>query len=588
MKKNMLCLLIFLILASCKGGVPISSSEPPSEHMDITSEDFVIEGVYENDASSPYVYFQNKYYDMRTDEVVPTTLIDNKAVPSYLELPSYDENDYVFYVLTASLPVLYGSLIAFNTNAPNTYFWFERGNTFSVQYTMENFPNFTFLEGQTLDNRVSGYKYLAMRQTVRNIIRTNPNAKFHLYINDTTVSLILDIMVQAGVNFSDLNVIFLSDGTFTYGCYKDNLPEEVYSAQKSYFEAVLAEYENIENRAIDDFYINFVQPGTTLNENYKLEGTARGLDRLSFMLDANYPNVKHIMQFPELLTNEGEAVTSDREAMLQAINKRQPSEYFYNLEETVRNQVHLAFMAGAVAYTYNPDTGEHYFDNAANLETLEDAIAYFDEKLLTPTKQPVVITGTRDVDTSSTVPYGEQQLEFNESYMLQTIEYYNVKSKFVHENAIFDSKTSTITLYEGEEVVAILEAGYGSIDGVRPVEKAIESTNYKLKYRERELSPGENGAVFYFKPHPSCMPFSVFNDFLIEKGIEVLPRRTPAEIFLWLYPDVDYGGFTSSLYMSASADQTRFYYADDMSALANPTNILAELGYYPNAHYFQK
>ena len=40
--------------------------------------------------------------------------------------------------------------------------------------------------------------------------------------------------------------------------------------------------------------------------------------------------------------------------------------------------------------------------------------------------------------------------------------------------------------------------------------------------------------------------------------------------------------------MSASADQTRFYYADDMSALANPTNILAELGYYPNAHYFQK
>ena len=43
--------------------------------------------------------------------------------------------------------------------------------------------------------------------------------------------------------------------------------------------------------------------------------------------------------------------------------------------------------------------------------------------------------------------------------MLQTIEYYNVKSKFVHENAIFDSKTSTITLYEGEEVVAILKRG---------------------------------------------------------------------------------------------------------------------------------
>ena len=43
--------------------------------------------------------------------------------------------------------------------------------------------------------------------------------------------------------------------------------------------------------------------------------------------------------------------------MLQAINKRQPSEYFYNLEETVRNQVHLAFMAGAVGYTYNQILG---------------------------------------------------------------------------------------------------------------------------------------------------------------------------------------------------------------------------------------
>ena len=46
-------------------------------------------------------------------------------------------------------------------------------------------------------------------------------------------------MVQSGVNFADLNVTLLSDGTGTYSFYKDRLDNDIYSAQKSYFEEVL-------------------------------------------------------------------------------------------------------------------------------------------------------------------------------------------------------------------------------------------------------------------------------------------------------------------------------------------------------------
>ncbi len=546
----------------------------------VTSETYV------NGEDSPYVIFQNELYDMRTHQVVSKKNKEEQPPFDYV-IPEYDDHDYVFFVLTGTMPVLYGSLIAYTANAENTYFWFERGNTFSVQYTKDNFPNFEFLPGQTLDNRVSKYEYLAMREKVREIIAADSEAKFHLYINDLTVSLILDIMVQSGVNFADLNVTLLSDGTGTYSFYKDRLDNDIYSAQKSYFEEVLGEYENEENRAVNDFYINFVQPGTELNENYKLEGTARGLDRLAFMLDANYPNVNHLMQFPELLENDASSVKADRTKMLDSIGKVQPGEIFFAMSEELQTFARKSFMAGALAYSYNEETGEYYYDNDNNLKTLDEAIAYFESKFIEPSKQPVVITGTRDFKTND-ITIGEQQLEFNKSYIDQTIEYYNVVRSFEFE-AKYDSKTKEITLYnENNKAFAVIEAGFGEFNG-KVVNKQKESyKDAKLSYRSRRLTPDENGAVFYFKPHPSCMPIKEFQYYLAEVKVETLQRRTPAELFLWLYKNVDFGGFTSSLFMSASLEQTRFFYADGPENLANPTNLLAANGAYDNAVYFKK
>ena len=84
------------------------------------------------------------------------------------------------------------------------------------------------------------------------------------------------------------------------------------------------------------------------------------------------------------------------------------------------------------------------------------------------------------------------------------------------------------------------------------------------------------------------MPIKEFQYYLAEVKVETLPRRTPAELFLWLYKNVDFGGFTSSLFMSASLEQTRFFYADGPENLANPTNLLAANGAYDNAVYFKK
>ena len=138
------------------------------------------------------------------------------------------EYNYDFYITLGTMPTLYATLNAYQNQNPNTYMWFFRGNTISKQYSADFIHYFST---QSSTNANSEINYLEIRKKVKEILIKNPASKFTLYCDDLRTQFILDIFVAAGVEFEDLKVVLLSDGTGTYSNYAA-ITEDGYVAQK--------------------------------------------------------------------------------------------------------------------------------------------------------------------------------------------------------------------------------------------------------------------------------------------------------------------------------------------------------------------
>jgi|GEM_PF-1332443 len=90
--------------------------------------------------------------------------------------------------------------------------------------------------------------------------------------------------------------------------------------------------------------------------------------------------------------------------------------------------------------------------------------------------------------------------------------------------------------------------------------------------------------VLMYKPHPSWVISHPGNApllaFLEEHNIRILPPRLPMEVIMWAFPDVQVGGFNSTLYISARASQVRFFIG---GLGAGMVNFLYESGAFPLA-----
>ena len=124
-----------------------------------------------------------------------------------------DEHTYDFYITLGTMPTLYATLNAYTRQNPNTYMWFLRGNTISYEYSAD-FIHYFPTQSQT--NASSEVNWALIRDKVKEIKAADPQAKFHLFCDDLRVSFIPHVFVYAGVDFEDLRVTFLSDGTGTY------------------------------------------------------------------------------------------------------------------------------------------------------------------------------------------------------------------------------------------------------------------------------------------------------------------------------------------------------------------------------------
>lgn len=314
---------------------------------------------------------------------------------------------YDFYLTLGTMPTLYATLNAYKNQNPNTYMWFYRGNTISKEYSAD-FINYFSTQSST--NANSEVDYMEIRDKVREIVSTDSTAKFRLFCDDLRVRFIVDIFVAAGVDFEDLEVTLLSDGTGSYAVYSD-ITEDQYLAQPQEWQAIVDEY--MANRSDTDF--------TKYNDDQAME-----LQSYAFYL-STFDNVTYWIQHPDYLINTN-SQTLNAERYNMNIVKKDPKAIYNSLSDEVREEYQQVVLANALV---DSDT----------LTTLEEAANYYNSQLQGRDKEVVLILGT-----------SYNGLEHNQNYIDQTIAYY---TPTLENETTVQFKGNQYTISSGETTVTV-------------------------------------------------------------------------------------------------------------------------------------
>ena len=431
--------------------------------------------------------------------------IDNK----YNDLKSeYDKitgksETYDFYAVVGTIPTLYATLNAYKNKNPNTYMWFYRGNTISKEHSADFIHYF---ETQSDTNAESIYDAHIMRNKVMEILDKNPNAKFNVYVDDIRLGFILDIFVSVGVNFEDMQIIILSDGTHTYASYQKLNAELIKGHANKWNEYLQKSIADRDNK-------NFEPYDLWTNEFMEM----------SFYL-STLSNVSYWIQNPEYLSNNDAAVLAMRYEM--NIVHKSPKAIYDNMDEQTRADYQKVVLANALV-------------GNDELNTLEDAVNYFNDKFLNKEKEIVLILGS-----------GNNSLNGNKGYIDNTIAFYT---------PTVDSAINTIVHFKGKDYT--IAAGADSV--------TVDGKNYKI---------GEIAVNLYFKGHPQYPASEELQEYFAENEILNLPARTPVEVLFWMF-DVKVGGYQSTSFLSCYAGQVEFVYGafTDAALLA-----MKDLGFFDN------
>ena len=362
------------------------------------------------------------------------------------KIKEYEEkaSHYDFYITLGTMPTLYATLNAYAEQNPNTYMWFYRGNTISYMYSA---PFINYFPTQSVTNANSAIDYGQIRNKVKEILAKDPGATFHLYCDDLRVRFIADIFVYAGVDFEDLDITLLSDGTGTYSLFS-GITNTAWAGHPAEWERVLKTFtEGRDNASFTSPYGN---------------DQAVELQHLAYYV-STFDNVEYWVQAPDYLTGAGSDVMAAKSSM--NIVAKDPKAMYRALDEDVRKEYQKAVLANALV---NSDT----------LTTLEQAAAYFDAQLSGRDKEVVLILGT-----------GYSSLEQNKFYIDETLKFYTpTVSDADPTKVIYKNKEYTVT--EGATTI--------TVDGK---ELTIGQVGVYLFFKGHPAYPADETLQAYFAEH---------------------------------------------------------------------------------------
>ncbi len=424
------------------------------------------------------------------------------------------QSRYDFYITSSTLPTLYATLSAYKQQNPNTYMWFRRGNTISYSQTASYIH---YLSGQSQNNSDSNYDYQGMRKTVRDILTQNASAKFHLYCDDQRSRIIFDVFIAAGVNFDALEVTLLSDGTASYEEFS-KMTEARYSALPVKWNDYMQSYLNNSN---NPFYQH-----PHFSNILHLEALS---DFLTYL--PSFPNVTYWIQYPEYLQNSLSPSLQKSKLNMNIIQKSLKAMYESLIESVCIEYQHVV-LATALQ------------DNTENLNTLQDAVNYFNTNLSNRDKDVVLILGTLSTTDAEMT-----------NFINQTLDFYTPRINGVNNKV----------LYKGKE--------YTTTDGTT------------ITVNGKTLKINELAVYLYFKGHPSANLSNQMQTLFQQHNIKTLPKRTPVEVLFWMY-NVKVGGYASTSYLSCEKSQVEFFYY--LNTQWSPAlQLMGAQGFFDNTTFFQ-
>ena len=131
--------------------------------------------------------------------------------------------------------------------------------------------------------------------------------------------------------------------------------------------------------------------------------------------------------------------------------------------------------------------------------------------------------------------------------------------------------------YSDKPVMIVSGTHVGTVSGI-----GTDASHFISALEEIIVEFGDNYRLMY-KPHPSWNRAHPYNapllEFLEYHDISILPPRLPMEAIMWAYPDIQIGGYNSTLYISARANQVRFFIGE----LVGTVDFLYQSGAFPLA-----
>lgn len=223
------------------------------------------------------------------------------------------------------------------------------------------------------------------------------------------------------------------------------------------------------------------------------------------------------------------SATLNKNRYAMNIVKKDPKAMYNSLDDATRDAYQKVVLANALV---DSDT----------LHTLDDAKAYFDNKLGNRDKDVVLILGNRN--------YG---LEHNQNFVDQTLQFYTPTVDSADNTQVkFKGKTYTIT------------AGDTTL--------VVDGKTYTI---------GEVSVYLFFKGHPSFPANNDLRAYFDSHNIEILPHRTPVETLFWMY-NTKVGGYNSTSFLSCDQGQAEFFYGE----LTGAVKQMQDLGFYDGAVTF--
>ena len=149
---------------------------------------------------------------------------NGKSVRNVSENAGVAAKEYNIAPLSATFPVVLFSLSAWDINVNSagdkvpTIVMLDRPSAYNWDKLPEGVYGMPYLSESSIK---SSADYTACKQYVKDLFEISPNAKFNLYINDITCSLIQDIIYANRIPQGQYGIYLLSDGSGSYNIFNE-------------------------------------------------------------------------------------------------------------------------------------------------------------------------------------------------------------------------------------------------------------------------------------------------------------------------------------------------------------------------------